>query len=186
MPPWRPPLQVAHHQKKFSPSPTLQIGGVFYIDVDLRSLINKKKMKNSLGLLIFCGGCADLMPFSTNLCKKAFLSRTERFGRFLFCFFYNNLGQPSAKSLQNGRLRFLFSRQKIEPVTTHKMASHLMDINILICQENMCLTDLNHYRHSKITFFEYALTHERISTVFSGVQPIAVTFDLCVRILNQR
>ena len=27
-------------------------------------------MKNSLGLLIFCGGCADLMPFSIYLCKK--------------------------------------------------------------------------------------------------------------------
>ena len=63
-------LQVAHHQK-ISPSPTLQIGGVFCIDVDQGSLINKKKkMKNSLGLLIFCGGCADLMPFSTYLCKK--------------------------------------------------------------------------------------------------------------------
>ena len=29
-----------------------------------------KKLNNSLGLLIFCGGCADLMPFSTYLCKK--------------------------------------------------------------------------------------------------------------------
>ena len=26
-------------------------------------------MKIRIGLL-FCGGCADLMPFSTNLCKK--------------------------------------------------------------------------------------------------------------------
>ena len=27
-------------------------------------------MKNNFGLLIFCGGCADLMPLSTYLCKK--------------------------------------------------------------------------------------------------------------------
>ena len=36
---------------------------------------------------------------------------------------------------------------------------------------NMCLTDLNHYKHSKMMIFEYALTQERIGTVFSGVQP---------------
>ena len=34
-------LQVAHHQK-ISPSPILQIGGVFCIDVDQESLINKQ------------------------------------------------------------------------------------------------------------------------------------------------
>ena len=60
-----------HTTKNISPSPTLQIGSVCYIDVDHGSLINKKKKKNSLGLLIFCGECADLMPFSTNLCKKS-------------------------------------------------------------------------------------------------------------------
>ena len=43
-----------HTTKNISPSPTLQFGGVFYIDVDQGSLNNKKKMKNSLGLLIFC------------------------------------------------------------------------------------------------------------------------------------
>ena len=48
----------------------------------------------------------------------------------------------------------------------------------------MCLTDLNHYKHSKMTIFEYALTQERIGTVFSGVRPIAVTRDLCVCILK--
>ena len=113
-----------------------------------------KKMKNSLGLLIFCGGCADLMPFSTNLCKKAFLSRTERLGSFLFrfCFFYSNLGLPSAKSFQNERLRFWSSRRKIKPVTTHKLVSYLMGMNIIF-QVNMCLTDLNHYKHSKMTIF---------------------------------
>ena len=41
---------------------------------------------------------------------------------------------------------------KIEPVTTHKMASYLMDVNIIFL-ENMCLTDLNHYKHSKMTIF---------------------------------
>ena len=50
------------------------------------------------------------------------------------------------------------------------MASYLMDVNVIF-QENMCLTDLNHYKHSKMTIFEYALTQERIGTVFSGVQP---------------
>ena len=64
-------LQVAHHQKHLA-QPYFTIWWcVFCIDVDQGSLINKKKMKNSLGLLIFCGGCADLMPFSTNLCKKS-------------------------------------------------------------------------------------------------------------------
>ena len=127
------------------------------------------------------------MPFSTNLCKKKerkkISSRTEKFGSFLFGFFYSNLGLPSAKNLQNGRLSFLFSRRKIERVTTHKTASHLMDMN-KIFQQNTCLTDRNHYKHSKMTFFEYALTQERIGTVFSGVQRIAVNFYLCVRILK--
>ena len=95
-----------HTTKKFSPRPILQIGGVFCIDVDQESLINKIKMKNRLGLLIFCGGCADLMSLSTYLCKKkkkTFLSKIERFGSFLFGFFYSNLALPSAKSFQNGR-----------------------------------------------------------------------------------
>ena len=35
----------------------------------------------------------------------------------------------------------------------------------------MCLTDLNHYKHNKMTIFEYALTQERIGTVFSDVLP---------------
>ena len=95
-----------------------------------------KKLKNSLGLLIFCGGCADLMPFSTYLCKKSFLSRTERFGTFLFCFLYRQSRIRRAKSLLNGGLSFLPNRRKIEPVTTHKMAPHLMDMNIIF-QENI-------------------------------------------------
>ena len=75
-----------HTTKNISPSPTLQLGGVFCIDVDQGSLINKKKMKNSLGLLIFCGGCADLMPFSTNLCKKKkhFYQELRDLGAFYF------------------------------------------------------------------------------------------------------
>ena len=73
--------------------------------------------------------------------NQTFFSRTERFGSFLFCFFYSNLGLPRAKSLQNGHLSFLISRRKIKPVTTNKMASHLIDMNIIF-QENMCLTNL--------------------------------------------
>ena len=61
-------------------------------------------------------------------------------------------------------------RQKIEPVTTHKMASHLMDMNVIF-QENMCLTDANHINTLKLRFFDHALTQERIETFFSSVQP---------------
>ena len=67
-------------------------------------------------------------------------------------------------------LVFLLSRRKIELVTTHKMASHLMHMNVIF-QENMCLTDANHYKHSKMTIFDHALTQERIGQVFTGVQP---------------
>ena len=110
-----------------------------------------KILKSGLGLLIFCGG-ADVMPFSTCICrKKAFLSRTERFGTFLFCFFYRQSRPPRAQSLQNGGLSFLPSWRKIELVTTHKMASHPMDINIIF-QENMCLTDSNNCKHLKWRF----------------------------------
>ena len=56
----------------------------------------------------------------------------------LLCFFYKNLGPPRAKSLRNGVLVFLLSRRKIEPVTTHKMASHLMHMNDIF-QENIWL-----------------------------------------------
>ena len=42
-------------------------------------------MKNSPGLLIFCGECADLMPFSTNLCKKSIFHQELRdLGAFNF------------------------------------------------------------------------------------------------------
>ena len=71
------------------------------------------------------------------------VSKIERFESFLFCFFYSNLGLPRAKCLQNVNLSFLFSGRKIEQITTHKMASHLMDMSIIF-QEKMCLTDLNH------------------------------------------
>ena len=115
--------------------------------------------------------------------KKAFLSKTERFGSFLFGIFYINLALPSAKSLQNGRFWFLLSRRKIEPVTTHKMASHLMDMNISF--RKTCVWPILIIINTlKWRCFEYALTQERIGTVFSGVRPIAVTRDLCVRILK--
>ena len=66
--------------------------------------------------------------------------------------------------------RFLSSRRKIEPVTTHKMASYLMDVNIIF-QENMCWPILIIINTLKWRFFEYALTQKKIGTVFSGVQP---------------
>ena len=45
------------------------------------------------------------MTVSTNLCKKKHFHQELRdFESFLFCFFYSNLGLPSAKSLQNERL----------------------------------------------------------------------------------
>ena len=46
--------------------------------------------------------------------KKTFLSRTERFGSFLFCFLYSNLGLPRARSLQNRGRSFLLSQRKIQ------------------------------------------------------------------------
>ena len=33
------------------------------------------------------------------------------------------------------------------------------------------MTDIDHYKHSKMTIFEYALTQERKGTAFSGVRP---------------
>ena len=131
-----------HTTKNISPSPMLQIGSVCYIDVDQGSLINKKNWKIALACLFFVVDVLIWCISQQISVKKAFLSRTERFGSFLFCFFYSNLGLPSAKSLQNERLRFWSSRRKIEPVTTHKMASYLMGMNIIF-QENMCLTKLN-------------------------------------------
>ena len=48
----------------------------------------------------------------------------------------------------------------------------------------MCLTDLNHYKHSRTTIFEYALTQERIGTVFSGVRPKSVLCSQSVCVAN--
>ena len=39
-----------------------------------------------------------------------------------------------------------------------------MDVNIIF-QENMCLTDLNHDKHSKMTMFWVRFNTERIGTV---------------------
>ena len=133
--------------------------------------INEKKWKIALAFLFFVVDVLIWYRSQHVPVKKAFLTRTARFGSFLFCFFYSNLGLPRAKCLQNRRLCFLLSRRKIEPITTHKMASHLIDMNIIF-QKNMCLTDRNHYKHSKMTIFEHALTQERIGTVFGGVQPV--------------
>ena len=70
-------LQVAHHQKHLA-QPYFTIWKEVW-------LTKKKKWINSLGLLIFCGGCADLMPFSTNLCKKKhFYQELRDMGAFNF------------------------------------------------------------------------------------------------------
>ena len=60
------------------------------------------------------------------------------------------------------------------------MASHLMDMNIIF-QENMCVTNLNHYKCSKMTIFWVALTQEKIGTVFSGVQPLDIVSQHTVK-----
>ena len=43
--------------------------------------------------------------------KKAFSSRTERFGSFLFCFFYSHLGRPTKSTGPWDRR----SQKKIDP-----------------------------------------------------------------------
>ena len=124
-----------HTTKNISTSPTLQIGVVFYIDADHGSLINKKKKKWKIALacLFFVVDVLIWCLSQQISVKNAFLSRTERFG-------------SSSKWTSS----FLSPRRKIEPVTTHKVASYLMDMNTIF-QENMCLTDFNH--HSKMTIF---------------------------------
>ena len=49
----------------------------------------------------------------------------------------------------------------------------MMDMN-MIFQENMCLTDLNHSKHSKMTIFGvHFITGKHLGTVFGGVQSVA-------------
>ena len=84
--------------------------------------------------------------------KKHFYQELRDLGTFYFVSSTGNLEPPRAKSLQNGDLSFFPSQQKIKPVTTHKMASHLMDMNTIF-QENMCFTDSNHCKHSKMIIF---------------------------------
>ena len=55
-------------------------------------MFKKLKKKNSLGLLIFCGGCADLMPFSTHLCIEKKNYQEQRFENFYFVPSTDNLG----------------------------------------------------------------------------------------------
>ena len=71
-----------------------------------------------------------------------------------------------AKSLQNGGLSFLFSQQKIEPVTTHKMASYLMVWTYSF--QKICLTDPNHCKDCKMTI---CFNIEIIGTAFDVLQP---------------
>ena len=65
----------------------------------------------------------------------------------------------------------MLSWQKIELVTTNKVASQLMDVKIFF-QKNKCLTDPDHYKDSKMMiFFVYALKQQRIGTALGGMQP---------------
>ena len=61
-------------------------------------------VKNSLGMLIFCGGCADLMLFTTYLFQKIKkMSRPERFGTFLFCYTYRQSRTTEGQMLAKWR-----------------------------------------------------------------------------------
>ena len=91
-------------------------------------------MKNGLGLLTFCGGCAELS-----------YQELRDLGPFYLSSSTGNLGSPRPINLQNGGLSFF--RRKIEPINTHKMASYPMDMNIIF-KENMCLTDPYYYKHA--------------------------------------
>ena len=116
------------------------------------------KLKNDLGLLIFA---VDMLIgcLSQQICVRTFfLSRTERFRTFYFVSSTSKLGLPRVKSLLNGVLVFLVIQRKIESITAHKMASHLMHMNVIFFKENMCLTDANHNKQSKMTIFDYLLT----------------------------
>ena len=109
-----------------------------------------EKMKTSRVLLICCGRCSDLIWKKKQKNKKQKNKNKNRKQQqhFYFISSLGNQGPSRAKSLQNGGLSFLPSQRKFEPVTTHKMALHLMDVNTIF-QENMCLTDPSQYKHSK-------------------------------------
>ena len=64
-------------------------------------------------MLVFYGGCADLMrPSSTYLCKKRgpFYQELRDLGPLYFVSSTGNLGPARAKRLQNGGLRFLHAQ----------------------------------------------------------------------------
>ena len=115
-----------HTTKNISPSPTLQFGSVFYIDVDQGSLINKKNWKIALACLFFCGGCADMMPFSTNLCKK----KPKRFYSNLI--YFKGFGDPK-RSFSAGTTSFFFNNffgKKYQNAQKNK----LLQIKPVICR----------------------------------------------------
>ena len=103
------------------------------------------------------------MPFLIHLCKKKKKNKTNKKKHFyqelrdlgpffIFVSSKGNIEPPRTTSLQNGGLSLMPSQQKIKLVSTHKMASHLMDMNITF-HKNMCLIDPNHYKHSKMMIF---------------------------------
>ena len=97
--------------------------------------------------------------------KIAFLSRTERFGIFLFCPFYRQSRTTEGQKLAKWRCYFLVQSAKNRVGNPHKMAFHLMDMNIFF-QKNMCLTDPNHYEDCKMMIFHICFNTEKNKNCF--------------------
>ena len=95
--------------------------------------------------------------------KKHFYKELRDLGPFYFKFVPStgNLGLPRAKNLQNGGLSFLLSRRKIKPVTTRKMASHLIWMRTYSFRKNTYLTDPNHCKDPKMKILHTRFNTER-------------------------
>ena len=95
--------QFAHYQKLLD-QPYFANWWYFLHRCWPREVWSIKNWKIALACLFFVVDVLIWCLSQQTSVKKAFLSRTERFGSFSFCFFYSNLGLPSAKSLKNERL----------------------------------------------------------------------------------
>ena len=91
-------VYVAHHVK-ITPTTLFYIFFLFFNQMCTKVIWYKIELKNSFGLLIFCIGCADLIPFSTCLRKNYFLSRIERFRTFYIVSSTSNVRQMEKSSL---------------------------------------------------------------------------------------
>ena len=95
-------IKVAHHQKNIA-QPYFVNFSVFFSKMCTRVVSYLKILKNSLGLLIFCPGCADLMPFSTSLCKKKhFCQELRDLGPFIL-FLYRQSRTTEGQKLTKWR-----------------------------------------------------------------------------------